>query len=271
MNLFTALAAWSELAFGFVLFAALMVANEVGYLLGRQNAAQGSVPIEGVGVVVGGVLGLLAFVLALTLSFSSARFNDRRDGTLAEANAIGTAWLRAESMGDPCGTEIARLLEQYTHLRIAFANAPEDRAMIDDLNRQTSALQTKIWGHVSAIELERRDPIVAALMGALSDIFDMTMAQRFAFEFRLPPQIFWLLIGMALLGMGGLGYQLGLRSNPLRGPVMLLTLVWTVLIVDILDLGASRVGFVRPGTEAYEWTLQGFQGGVPIPPMPGAN
>jgi hypothetical protein len=97
------------------------------------------------------------------------------------------------------------------------------------------------------------------------------MAQRFAFEFRLPPQIFWLLIGMALLGMGGLGYQLGLRNNPLRGPVVLLTLVWTILIVDILDLGASRVGFVRPGTEAYEWTLQGFQSGVPIPPLPGAK
>jgi hypothetical protein len=104
MNLFIALAAWSELAFGLVLFEALMVANELGYLLGRRNAARGSVPVEGVGVVVGGVLGLLAFVLALTLSFSSARFNDRRDGTLAEANAIGTAWLRAKSMGDPRGT-----------------------------------------------------------------------------------------------------------------------------------------------------------------------
>src|SRR5580704_13123793 len=88
MDLFIALAAWSELAFGLVLFASLTVANEVGCLLGRRHAAQGSVPLEGVGVVVGGVLGLLAFVLALTLSFSSARFNDRRDGALAEANAI---------------------------------------------------------------------------------------------------------------------------------------------------------------------------------------
>jgi drug/metabolite transporter (DMT)-like permease len=239
MNLFIALAAWSELAFGLVLFASLMVANEVGYLLGRRHSTQGSVPTESVGVVVGGVLGLLAFVLALTLSFSSPRFNDRRDETLAEANAIGTAWLRAESMGEPRGIEIARLLERYTHLRIAFANAPEDRAMIDDLNRQTNALQTKIWGHVSAIERDRRAPIVAALMAALSNTFDMTMARRFAFEFRLPPQVFWLLIGMALLGMAVLGYQLALRNNPLRGLVVLLTLVWTVLIVDILDMGAS--------------------------------
>ena len=44
----------------------MMVANEVGHLLGRRHSTQGSVPTEGVGVVVGGVLGLLAFVLALT-------------------------------------------------------------------------------------------------------------------------------------------------------------------------------------------------------------
>jgi len=51
-------------------------------------------PREGVGVLVGSLLGLLAFVLALTLSFASERFNERRLGTLAETNAIGTAWLK---------------------------------------------------------------------------------------------------------------------------------------------------------------------------------
>ena len=37
-----------------------------------------------------------AFVLALTLSFANTRFSERRAGTLAEANAIGTAWLRGQ-------------------------------------------------------------------------------------------------------------------------------------------------------------------------------
>jgi hypothetical protein len=49
--------------------------------------------------VVGGMLSLLAFVLALTLSFANTRFSERVEGTLAEANAIGTAWLRAEAIG----------------------------------------------------------------------------------------------------------------------------------------------------------------------------
>ena len=271
MSFVVALAAWSLLAFGAVLFVVLMLAHEAGYVIGRRQAARGATPGEGVGVVVGGMLGLLGFVLALTLSFSSTRFNERREGALAEANAIGTAWLRATAIGEPRGAEIARLLEQYTRLRIAFTEAPADVAAIDALNRQTNAMQTTIWGHVAALVRERRDPITASLMAAVNDTFDMTTAQRYAFEIRLPPQVFWLLTGMALLGVGALGYQLGLRGNPVRMLVVLLTVVWTVLIVVILDLGAARVGAVRTGTGIYEWTLQGFQGGVPIPPPPAAQ
>jgi hypothetical protein len=268
MSLVIALAAWHIAAFGVALFVVLMIGHEIGYVAGRRRAKRGEAPGEGVGIVVGGVLGLLAFVLALTLSFASTRFNERRDAALAEANAIGTAWLRAQAIGEPRGVEIAKLLEDYTRLRITFIRTPADQAAIDEVNAQTNALQTKIWGHLSAIVRDRKDPVASSLMASLNDAFDASTAQRFAFEFRLPPQVFWLLIGLAFVGMGALGYQLGLRGNPVRMLVLLLTFVWTVLIVDILDLGAARIGAVRTGTDVYEWTLHGFQGGVPIPPPP---
>ena len=96
----------------------------------------------------------------------------------------------------------------------------------------------------------------------------MTTAERFAFELRLPPQIFWLLIGLTLLGMGTLGYQLALRGARVLMLAALLTLTWTVVIVDIIDLAAARLGTLRTSVTAYQWTLQGFQGGITIPPAP---
>ena len=30
----------------------------------------------------------------------------------------------------------------------------------------------------------------------------------------------------------------------------------------------ARTGAVRVGTQAYDWTIQGFEGGVTIPPRP---
>jgi hypothetical protein len=271
MDLLTAIAAWSLLAFGCLLFLFQLAAHEVGFQIGRRRAAGLTAPAESVGVVVGGMLGLLAFVLALTLSFANSSFNERRAGTLAEANAIGTAWLRAQTIGGPRGSEIARLLEQYTHLRIDFIQADQGAAELDDLNRRTNALQTRIWGHASAIARERTDPVAASLMAALNETFDMTTAARFAYTLRLPSSLAWLLFGMTLLSMGSLGYQVGLRGNPSRVMAALLTLMWTVVIVDIIDLASPRIGALRTGTAVYEWTLQGFQGGVPIPPPPAPN
>ena len=263
MMLLGRIAAWNLFAFGFLLFAVQIAAHEIGHWAGRRQVARGQAAGEGVGVLVGGVLALLAFVLALTLSFSSDRFHERRQGTLAEANAIGTAWLRAKAIGQPEGDAIAHLLEQYTRLRIDFVSAAYDPPLLEGINHRTGAMQTAIWDQVSTLVRRQPNPVTASLMAAVNDAFDMTTAERFAFDLRLAPQIFWLLIGLALLGMGTLGYQLALRGPRVVGLVLLLTITWTVVIVDILDLGSARVGRIRTSVAAYEWTLQGFGGNLP--------
>ena len=135
------------------------------------------------------MLGLLGFVLALTLSFGSSRFEERRGRTLTEANAIGTAWLRAEAIGHPRGNEIVRLLEDYARARKEYVLATWDSPSIDQVNQRTSAIQTEIWGHVSVIARERADPVVVSLMSSLNEMFDMSTAARFAHEFSFPTPI----------------------------------------------------------------------------------
>lgn len=263
------IASYSMAAFTLLFFVVQVAANEAGFRLGRRRAASGAVTSEGVGLVVGGMLGLLGFVLALTLSFANTRFHERRADSLAEANAIGTAWLRAEAIGHPRGSEIARLLVDYTRLRIEFVRADVDSPALADVNRRTNAAQSEMWGHVAAIMRERPDAVAAALQASLNDVFDQSTAARFGFSARLPPQLVWLLLGMALVGMGGVGYQVGLRGRALRALSTLLVAMWTAILVVILDLGAARIGNIRTSTAVYEWTLQGFEGGLRIPPPPG--
>jgi hypothetical protein len=258
MILLLQIAVWSILAFGAILFVVLLAAHEAGYWVGSRQASTRETPAEGVGVLVGGLLGLLAFVLALTLSFASERFNDRRSATLAETNAIGTAWLRARAIGQPRGDQIAKLLVQYTILRRDFVQALPDPAVLDNINNRTNVLQSALWEQLSATVREQPNPISASLMASLNEVFDMTAATRFAFEIRLPPQIFWLLIGLSLLGMAALGFQLGIRRSRIHGLAALLAITWTIVIVDILDMAASRIGYLRTSPAAYEWALQGF-------------
>ena len=129
MTELAAIASWSVFAFGLLLWVAQMLAHEAGHWFGsHRRASGGEVQAEGVGVVVGGMLSLLAFVLALTLSFANSRFSERVQGTLTEANAIGTAWLRAKAIGHIRGPEIAKLLEEYTRLRREFVSEGRDQS-----------------------------------------------------------------------------------------------------------------------------------------------
>lgn len=266
MGFVLALAEVSVPAFAAILLVAQLAAHVIGFRIGKRDVAR-QVNTETVGVVVGGMLGLLAFVLALTLSFANSRFSEHRQGSLGEANAIGTAWLRAKAVGGPHAEAIAQLLEEYAEVRTAFVRAGRDQKTIDRLNQRTGVLQSQMWGHVSAIVREQPNPISAALMVALNDTFDAATKERFAFHITLPPQLFWLLIGMTLLSMGCLGYQFGLkkRSSPIL--ILLLTFTWTWVIVEILDLASARLGYIRTGSAVYEWTIQGFKGGVNIPPL----
>jgi hypothetical protein len=250
-----------------VLFVLQLAAREIGYRIGRRHAERRNANAESVGVIVGGMLGLLAFVLALTLSFNNQRYEERRAGALAEANAIGTAWLRAQTVLHPRGQAIARLLEDYADLRTAFVRAPADSPELATLTERSSVLQAQIWGHMIGLAEERQDAMAESLQRALNETFDLAAAERFAFNFRMPPEYFWLLLGLTVMSMGAVGFQLGLRGTPLHALSVALIGMWTLVMLVIIDLGAARIGNFQTATEAYEWTQQGFRGGIAVPPL----
>lgn len=162
--------------------------------------------------------------------------------------------------------QIAASLEQYTKIRADFVRGDRDGISFDELNQQTAALQTQMWENLTSIVRAQPNAISNSLMASLNDLFDASTAERFAFDARPPPQLFWLLIAMTLLSVICLGYQFGLRGKPSRLLVALLMLMWTSVIVDILDLASARFGKLRTATTVYEWSLQGFGGTVATPP-----
>ena len=115
---------------------------------------------------------------------------------------------------------------------------------------------------------ERPDPVATSLMASVNETFDLATAERFVFSIGFPPQLFWLLGGMTTFSRGALGFQLGLRQRPIRLLSLILLGMWTATMTIILDLGSARVGDIRVSTQIYDWTLEGFRGGVTIPPAP---
>ncbi|HVZ10007.1 hypothetical protein [Rhodopila sp.] len=263
MNLLATIASVSVPAFMALLFLTQLATKEFGLWLGRRQR-RNKVQLEGVGVVVGGMMGLLAFVLALTLSFANGRFEERRSAVFQEGDAIGGAHTRAMAMGDPDSVAIAHLLEDYLNVRQAFVEAPHGAAQIDDLIRRSAVLENEIWTHLGTMMRERPNPVTVGLVNSVDQAFAAAARVRFSYATRIPPQVLWLLIGSSLCTMGGLGYQLGLRGQTLRILSTALMAMWTLVIVDVLDLSSSRLGRVRTDTAIYGWVRDGFA----APPKP---
>lgn len=239
------------------MFATQFAAREFGYWLGKRHGAlRGTSDAEGVGLVVAGMIGLLGFVLALMLSFGSSRFDERRQGTLDEANAISTAWLRAEAVGHPNASAIATRLKDYVQVRRDYIQAPRAQETLQQLNQRTSQLQSEIWADMTKIIQDRTDPAAVSLMSALNEVFDRGTSERFAHDNRIPQSLFWLLMTLAHVSMGALGYQLGLKGQRTHIMASVLTAVWTAVIVVILDLSAPRLGAIRTSAEVYDWALE---------------
>ncbi len=64
-------------------------------------------------MIVGSLLALMGFLLAITMGMASDRFDTRRGLVLAEANSVGTTYLRAGYLPEPASSEIRDLLREY--------------------------------------------------------------------------------------------------------------------------------------------------------------
>jgi hypothetical protein len=258
MTVLADLASYSLLAFAALVLLAQVLSREMGYFLGRARANSSEKPDEGINVVTSTILGLLAFVLAFNLSIATTRHSERRTASLEEANAISTAWLQATAIDDPRAARIATLLEEYTKDRIVFVGSDRNSPEIAASVARNAAMQTEIWGEVTALVRDDPGPVTTSLMNAVNHTFDMTTAMRFAMAYAIPPQLVWLLLALSCVGMGMLGFQFGLLGRPHRVLSVLTCILWTAVVVEIFDIGAPRLGSFRTDVYAYEWTISGF-------------
>ena len=109
----------------FVLFVIVsLLCYEGGFRVGRWWQERTPGEQEGpTGMIVGSILALLAFLLAVTMSMASDRFDTRRAIVLDEANSIGTTYLRAGYLPEPASSQIRELLREYVPLRIVVTDA----------------------------------------------------------------------------------------------------------------------------------------------------
>lgn len=243
-----------------ILLLLLLGAHEIGYRLGRfvrRRREPAEAEKSSLNFATAGMVGLLAFLLGISLSMASGRYEARRDSMLAEANAIGTTWLRA-GLVQPEGQAIRRTLRDYTRLRIDTTNGGDTPAELDRMYARTAALQNEMWTEAQRAAERAPTPITGLLVASLNETIDLSLTNRRNFSTHVPAYVLRLLTVVAIVTIGAVGYGFGILGSRQIVMSILLLFLWTTAIMLIIDIDRPSSGAIRVGTTPLVWTLQGF-------------
>lgn len=230
-----------------LLFAAVIIAMEIGRRYGR-----GSEDTPGSGAVNGAIFAILGLILALSFSGAAARFDQRRDLIVQEANAIGTAYLRIDLLPADAQPALRAAFKRYVDARIAaYANIADDVAFRAGLKR-ANAISQGIWNDAIAAG-KRPDAVPAAnilLLPALNEMIDLTATRAFMTLMHPPAVIRYMLVGLALVAalLAGIGF--GAARRQVWVHELAFAVIMTLTIFITIDLEYPRAGFIR--VDAFE-------------------
>ena len=192
------------------------------------------------GYIVSGVVGLLALLLGFTFALAVDRFESRRALVLEEANAIRTAYMRAQTFGDPHRAHLDRLLVAYANNRVALGSAGPG----EEFTRRVAingTLQQQLWSTSLAAIAVRRDDISSAYMDSMNHVIEVGAARRAAREVRVPPRVFLVLAVYMVTTAVVLGYVMGPRRRRAIVALLTLTALCYGLILDIDDATGGAI------------------------------
>jgi hypothetical protein len=225
----------------------ILACIEAGYRIGRLRRQRNPDEKEGaVGAMSAASLGLLAFFLAITFGFAANRFDERRHALIDEVNAIGTCFLRSETLPDRTAIEVQGLLRNYIQNRIEGSSVETVMASL----RRAEEMQSKLWPLAMQAVHEDRSAVTALFVASLNEVIDLhTKRVTYALHSRLPGVIWTSLTFITVLSMAVLGYLEGLSRSTRSPAAIAVVLMFATIFMLIADLDRPGEGSLRLGPQ----------------------
>lgn len=207
--------------------------------LGRY-ASDGPQAGEDFRTVLAACLTLLGLIIGFSFSMAVSRYDLRQEAESAEADAIGTAYIRADLL-PPSEAETTRgLLRRYLGERIEFFDA-RDRERFRQIDEQTTRLQQQMWAAVRTPAVEP-DQFTALAVSGINDVLNTQSNTQAAWWNRIPVEA-WALMGLISILCN---VMLGVSARHLQGrsTFLVLPLVIAIAFFLIADIDSPAGGGV---------------------------
>ena len=239
-----------------------LVVFQIGYLVGRWWQTRTPDEKEGLtGMLVGSILAMFAFLLAVTMGMSSDRFDTRRGVVLAEANSIGTTYLRAGYLPEPAASESRALLREYAPLRIVTSDTEQVTANI----ARSVEIHGELWAIAEELAVAAPESDLLGLyVTSLNELIDLHTTRFVTGVYaRVPETIVYLLILGSMMAIGMVGYNAGLTRHRSLASAAILILVLAAVVTLVVDLDRPRDGLIRINQQALIDLAEQLDDGAP--------
>ncbi|MGH7802142.1 MAG: hypothetical protein ACREOW_16200 [Thermodesulfobacteriota bacterium] len=225
----------------------LLGSLEAGYRIGRwrvRTTDESGRKDEG-DLVLASMYTLLGLVLAFTYPFTLSRADQRKQAVIDEADAIGTAFLRAGMAPEPTRTELRTLILDYARTRVVTVETAGSADQLRKTLSRTLQAQSKIWPTTERmVKAKPAGPVEVSIVQSINEVLDMH-TKRLAVSFdRLPGIVLLMLVFLAGASLAITGFNAGLSGHLNRWRLTSLTLILAAVMLVIIDFDRPIRGFV---------------------------
>lgn len=240
-----------------VLLGGAYISSAAGYRLGRWVGPRDEPFDRQLGIVRNATFALVAFLIGFAFSGAASRYVERLDIIVKEANALGTAWLRADTLPEPARGNLKAALRDYAADRVDALRQDTPEPILGHLKR-VATFHAGIWK--AGVEGTAGNPSLALLvLPSLNEVIDLHTTHLSAARRHLPAAILvgllvtvGLTLGLAAFGHGQVGRRFAVLDT-MHGLVLAAALWMTI------DLDYPRYGLIRATIAPLIDTLGGMK------------
>jgi hypothetical protein len=218
-----------------------------GDLLRKKKPCLGADDRDDFNTVRNAALVLMALIIGFSFSMAVTRYDQRKNYEAAEANAIGTEYLRADLLPTEDAERVRELLSKYIEQRISFYKA-RDQRQVDQINADTAKSQAELWSVISRVAGSQATPIVALAVGGMNDVLNSQGYTQAAWWNRIPDAAWWLmgLIAISCNILIGYGER---RTHTFVLLILPVIVSLSFFLIADIDSPRARTGVIDVGPQ----------------------
>jgi hypothetical protein len=230
-----------------VAFVSLSLASAASARLRRRHFIMTEEQKDDLSLILAASLTLLALVIGFSFSMATNRYDQRKNFEEAEANAIGTEYLRADLLAPADAARVRALLSDYTKQRIQFFINTDD-AQRTRIDGRINQLEADLWAAVREPAAALPGPIASLVLAGMNDVINSQGYTQAAYWNRIPKAAWYLLAAIALCCNVLFGY----RMQTTGMLALVLPLVVSISLLLIADIDAPRHGLIHVSPQNLE-------------------